>query len=91
MIWYVLVTSMAHLNKAKLNRLGPHMYKLVALPFAKTTHSASFNFQFGAYHISLFSENTIIQTLWTHPLHWQFHHSILPSLAVIVPGIDVLS
>ena len=43
------------------------------------------------YHISLFSENTIIQTLWTHPLHRQFHHSILPSLAVIVSGIDVLS
>ena len=43
------------------------------------------------YHISLLSENTIIQTLQTHPLYWQFHNSILLGLSVVVPGIEILS
>jgi len=43
------------------------------------------------YYISFLSENTIIQTLWTHPLHWQFHCTTLLSLSEVVFGIDILS
>jgi len=43
------------------------------------------------YHISLLSKYAIIETLGTHPLHWQFHRTTLLSLTEVVLGIDILS
>ena len=47
-----------------------------------------------SYHISFLREDSIIQTLQSHPFHWQLHRRLsillLCCLSEIVPGIGIL-
>ena len=45
-----------------------------------------------SYHISFLREDSIIQTLQSHPLNWQLHWSLsILFLSAVVLGIDILS
>ena len=44
----------------------------------------------GPYHVSLLSENAIIQTLRSHPLHRQLYASLTGTLSEVVFHIHIL-
>ena len=50
--------------------------------------------QLKVHHISFLREDSIVQTLHSHPSEWQLHRSLsiisLSPLSEVVPGIDIL-
>ena len=42
-----------------------------------------------SYHVSLLSEDSIVETLWSHPLQWQLCFGVI-SQSEVALGIDTL-